>query len=94
MKLIHTLPAFLVLLASCAPNVRYDYDPQFNHASLKTFDWIEQPATVASDARAALTRSIDLAGASAPLAYPRIVHSLVHRASASFVAAGPQVPAA
>jgi len=49
MKLINTLFAFLflTLIASCSSSskVKYDYDPEVNFASLKTFDWMKQPAS-------------------------------------------------
>ena len=56
MKLINTLLAFsfLTVIASCSSSsrVRYDYDPEVNFASLKTYDWMKQPATSGAGVKA------------------------------------------
>ncbi len=61
MKLINTLFAFLflTLIASCSSSskVKYDYDPEVNFASLKTFDWMKQPASSGGGVKAALARN-------------------------------------
>jgi len=61
MKLINTLLAFsfLTVIASCSSSsrVRYDYDPEVNFASLKTYDWMKQPATSGGGVKAGLARN-------------------------------------
>jgi len=61
MKLINTLFAFLflTLIASCSSSskVKYDYDPEVNFVSLKTFDWMKQPASSGGGVKAALARN-------------------------------------
>ena len=60
MRLICTSLAFsllAILMACSSSTLNFDYDPEVNFATLKTFDWMKQPAKSGGGVKAALTRN-------------------------------------
>ena len=57
---LNILPSFLfltMLMACASGRVNYDYDPDANFASLKTFDWMKQSAKASVGVKEALARN-------------------------------------